>query len=319
MKKIGVGIYGSNGHQISPEMLDGTKACLVGVCDYNNVDDLDSGVISYDTLEEMLTNEDIHLISICSEMRSRQGGDILKALEAHKHVYAEKPCVMDAAQLDAILKLAEEKGLFFCEMAGSIYERPYNKAREIVDSGVLGDIVQVFAQKSYPYHEGRPQDEEVDGGLIMQCAMYGIRFTEHIAGQRVKSIEAIETSLGNPVKNGSLKMAAALNMKLESGGVATVIANYLNQPSTEVWGNEELRVFGTNGFLTTNIQNSTVRVYTAGDVKVYESKEQKSLFEILIDCISLDKPLPVSPYDLTHPTRMAILAKQSAMSGCHRN
>ena len=35
MRKIGIGIYGSNGHQISPDMLDGDKAVLVGVCDYS--------------------------------------------------------------------------------------------------------------------------------------------------------------------------------------------------------------------------------------------------------------------------------------------
>ncbi|HHY82879.1 MAG TPA: Gfo/Idh/MocA family oxidoreductase [Clostridiales bacterium] len=52
----------------------------------------------------MLENDDIHLVSICSGMRCRQGDDIIKALKAHKHVYAEKPCVMDVEQLDAILK-----------------------------------------------------------------------------------------------------------------------------------------------------------------------------------------------------------------------
>ncbi|HHY82880.1 MAG TPA: hypothetical protein GX505_09420 [Clostridiales bacterium] len=198
-------------------------------------------------------------------------------------------------------------------MANTIYDRPYNKAREIVESSMLGEIIQVFAQKSYPYHDGRPQSEDVDGGLIMQCAIYGIRFTEHIAGQRVISVEAIETSLGNPKKDGSLRMAAAINMKLESGGIAIVIANYLNQPSTRVWGNEELRIFGTNGFLKTNIYDNTMEVYTKNTKEVYESKQQRSLFEILIDCIASGKPLPIHPYELTHPTRMAILAKKSAI------
>ena len=35
---------------------------------------------------------------------------------------------------------------------------------EIVRSGQLGTIIQVTAEKSYPWTEHRPQDEAVDGG-----------------------------------------------------------------------------------------------------------------------------------------------------------
>lgn len=309
---IGVGIYGSNGHQISQSMIERENAYLAGVCGINT-DNISPQIPVYASFEEMLKADNIKLVSICSSSRREQAEAIILALKANKHVYAEKPCVMDIEQLDYILQLAEQKNLIFCEMAGTAFERPYYKVKEIVESGVLGQIVQIFAQKSYPYGDWRPQNEDIDGGLIMQNAIYGIRFIEHLAGQKVVTIDAMETTLGNP-KNGGLRMAAVLNMKLETNGIATVIANYLNQPGTNIWGNEELRIFGVNGYLRTNILNNTVEVYTKDDAIVYETVPVNSLFQILINCIACNKPLPMSAYELTHPTRLAIKAKQKADS-----
>lgn len=47
-------------------------------------------------------------------------------------------------------------------------------------------MVQVIAEKSYPYHERRPRDEDVDGGLILQCGVHAMRFVEHVAGACVR-------------------------------------------------------------------------------------------------------------------------------------
>lgn len=308
MKKIGIGLYGANGHQLSPGDIEGENASIVGVCDAPSGTDY-GRVAVYGTLEEMLRDGGIDLVSICADPRADQGKAILLALNAGKHVYAEKPCVMEIGQLDFILDLAAHKKLIFCEMAGTAYEQPYHKVKELVESGALGEIVQIFAQKSYPYADWRPQDEATDGGLILQNAVYGIRFVEHIAGQKIASVHAIETSYGNP-KGGGLRMAASLNITLESGGIATVIANYLNQPGTKIWGNEELRIFGTTGYLKTNPSDGTVELYSKDGSAVYQPEPCRNLFGILLDCLDGNKPLPISAYDLTHPTRVAIQAKK---------
>lgn len=46
---------------------------------------------------------------------------------------------------------------------------------------------------------------------------------------------------------------------------------------------------------------------------MHETVPVKNLFQILIACIAGNKPVPVSAYDLTHPTRLAIQAKQKAI------
>lgn len=309
MKKVGIGLYGVNGHQLSPEQIQQVGAELIGVCDFGDLTELPE-VIRYESYELMLSDPHINLISLCAPKRSEQGELIIQAIQAGKHVYAEKPCVRREDQLDEILTLAEENGVIFCEMSGSMYEEPYQKAKELVESGILGEIVQVFVQKSYPYVDRRPQDEDIDGGLLEQCAIYGLRFIEQVAGQVIVSAEGIETTKGNP-KQGNLRMAAAINAKLQSGAIGTVIANYLNQPSTKVWGNEELRIFGTKGFLQTNIKNKSVEVYIQEQFQTYQGESNGSLLQVLVSSIEQNKPLPFSPEWLLSPTRWAIRIKNA--------
>ena len=323
MKHIGIGLYGENGHQVSADMIRQEQAELIGVCGIRKTA-FDQSVKVYQSLEELLADPRIGLVCVCSPKRSGQAEDIRKIIRQGKHVYAEKPCVMEEKDLDEILELAEKHHVIFCEMAGCMHERPYNKVREIIKQGVLGEIVQIFVQKSYPYADFRPQDENVDGGLLLQNAVYGARFVEHIAGVKIRRItDTLVTSLGNPLEREKpmergnplkrgFKMAASLQMELENGGIASVIANYLNQPGTKIWGNEELRIFGTRGYLKTNIADASVDVYAGEKYFHYDSAPEDSLFSRLIRSIGQQEPFPYDAGYLTHPTRMVIRAKREA-------
>lgn len=309
MRQVGIGLYGSNGHQVSADMIAKEQGRLVGVCGISNIA-FERSVKVYESLMELLSDPVIELVCVCSHLRSEQAQDIKEILQAGKHVYAEKPCVMTEEDLDEIIELAETHHVIFCEMAGCMYDRPYNKVRELVQERLLGEIVQIFVQKSYPYADFRPQDEWVDGGLILQNAIYGARFVEHIAGMEITEItNALETSLGNPGK-GDLRMASALQMRLANGGIASVIANYLNQPGTGVWGNEELRIFGTEGYLKTNVEDASVDVFTGTERLHFESTLTGSLFGVLVDCIRKEQALPYTAEYLTHPTRIVLRAKK---------
>lgn len=245
-EKTGVAIFGSNGHQINRQLADHPRAKCVAVADFPkdklpDVIQQDSSVVYCSNLDELLSIDDVELVCLCSAMRSEQGGHAIKCLEAGKNVYAEKPCAFSEEELDEILATARRCGKRFHDMAGTALEQPWKTMREICASGKIGEIIQVFAQKSYPYHDKRPQDENVDGGLLMQVGVHAARFIEHIACVKIKDVQAFETQKGNPVP-GQLRMACSVNMQLECGGIATLIANYYNSSDFGTWGNEEVRV-----------------------------------------------------------------------------
>ncbi|MBN2005094.1 MAG: Gfo/Idh/MocA family oxidoreductase [Anaerolineae bacterium] len=318
MKKIKIGLYGSNGHQIHRALVDHPMGECVAVAEFDREllpEALKSAeqVRYYDTLETMLADESIELVSLCSPRRADQAAQAIRCMEAGKHVYAEKPCALTEADLDAILAAAQRTGKVFHEMAGTAFEQPYLALRGLVQQGVLGTVVQVLAQKSYPYHNRRPQDEAVDGGQLLQVGVHALRFIEHVACLKVTEIYAIETQVGNPAP-GDLRMATSMMMRLENGGVAGVTCNYLNPPTFGAWGNESLRIFGTQGFVEAVDGGTKTRLVLNEEDRGPLTITEPGLpyLDLLLAALLGQGTMPLSLEDEIHPTRMLIRAKVDA-------
>ncbi|HEY8500614.1 MAG TPA: Gfo/Idh/MocA family oxidoreductase [Clostridia bacterium] len=318
-KKIRIGLYGSNGHQIQRLLADHPYAELTAAaCIDTEKLPKKNGVRIYESIQELILDNDVDLISLCSPIRKKQAEEAILCLKSGKHVYSEKPSAMNEEELDKIIQTSKKTGRVFREMAWTSFGQPYLTVREIVQSGEIGEVVQVFAQKSYPYHERRPQHEDIDGGLIMQNAIHAFRFVEHTAGVRISDVEAMETTKGNPVPKGDLKMAASIIMWLENGGVASIIANYLNTNTFGRWGNEHLRIFGTKGFIETVDGGMQPRLFLNNHEVRYihvpqnNTDFEKNYFDMYINMLMGKGSMPLTLEEEIHPLRMAIRAKQKA-------
>lgn len=320
MSQLGIGLYGTQGHQIQRALVDHPLGVCVATAAFER-DRLpeplqqDSSIRHYATLDELLQDERVDLVSLCSPRRRDQAQEAIRALKAGKHVYAEKPCAMTEHELDAVIETARETGKMFHEMAGTAFGQPYLAMRHLVQAGTLGDIVQVLAQKSYPYHDRRPQDEDVDGGLLLQVGVHALRFVEHVAGVKVADIWAVQTQRGNP-DDGALRMATSMMLRGTRGEVASVICNYLNPPAFGIWGNEHLRIFGTRGFVESTDGGARTRLVLndedRGPLEIPSGG--KEYHDMILDALSGGLPMPLSLEDEVHPTRVLIRARADAMA-----
>ena len=324
MSKIRIGLYGTNGHQIQRELVDHPLGACVATAAFD-LDRLpeplqqDSTITHYATLDELLEDERVDLVSLCSPCRRDQAREAIRCLEAGKHVYAEKPCAMTEADLDLIITTAHRTGKVFHEMAGTAFVQPYRAMRDLVQAGTLGTVVQVLAQKSYPYHDRRPQDEDVDGGLLLQAGVHALRFVEHVAGIKVSQIWAVQTQLGNPGKSDSgpaeLRMATSMMMRLANGGVASIIANYLNPPAFGIWGNEHLRIFGTQGFVESVDGGARTRlVLNDEDRGPLALGDDLAYLDMILASLVGPSSMPMALEEEVHPTRVLIRARADAMA-----
>lgn len=314
--RLPVALFGTNGHQVHRKLQNHPQARLAACCHFEQPplarDHPDySQMRICQNLDEVLDDQDVQLVVLCSPRRQDQAGHALSALRAGKHVYAEKPCAFSEQDLDAIILEASQRGLVFREMADTAFQAPYFAMREIVQSGILGEVIQINAQKSYPWRDRRPQDEETDGGLIRWCAVHAARWIEHVAGMRITSIQAIETSAGNPRINGGSRMAACLIMNLAGGGVASISANYLNPPGTDVHGYESLTIFGTTGLVESQRGGCVTRLVVGHEDRGGIPEADKSLdyFDLLLGHILQGDSMPLSIEEETNPTRWMIRAK----------
>lgn len=318
MSPLRFGLYGNNGHQIKAKALKdmGCDVIATAAIPSDCLPEFlgpDSSVRNCPSFNELLTIDELDAISMCSPLRSQQARETILALEAGKHVYAEKPCALEEAELDAIIAAARQNGVCFHEMAGTAFAQPYLAMRESVLAGEIGQVAQVIIEKSYPYHDNRPQDENVDGGLITQCAIHGLRLVEQVSGVIITSIHACESKLGNPVPGGELRMSAVLSMQLKSTATASITANYFNPKGTNVWGHDSLKIIGTKGFIETRDGVPSARLVdgvTARPLQI--SASGISWLECFVKEMNGSYSFPITLEQELSPTRWAIRAKKTA-------
>ena len=316
--QLNVGLYGTNGHQILGNLVNNPLARLVAVSaipqeklpePLRN----DGGICFHPSFSDLIADKDVDVISLCSPKRSEQAQQAIEAMRSGKHVYAEKPCAMNEADLDAIIRVAKETGKVFREMAGTAFDQPYLAMGKVVREGRLGEVVQVIAEKSYPNHPDRAQDEDIDGGLIGQCAIHAVRLVEHVAGLKIASSQAEETTLGNPVPKGGLRMAAALLFILENRGLASVTANYLNQRGAGVWGYDSLKILGTLGMVESQRGGQVTRLvigekdFGALDVSAPGVDYLEAFFKTILGV----GQMPITLEEELSPTRWVIRSKRA--------
>ncbi len=160
MKKLGIGILGCG--FISDIYLKNLQTVfentfVVAVCDMDMQRAKEKakqyGVPKALTFDEMIADPEVALIlNITTPPVHYQLS--LKALQAHKHVFSEKPLALTYAQCVHLMEEATKNGVLLGSAPDTFLGSTYQTAREIVDSGVLGDITSAYSFDVCHGHEG---------------------------------------------------------------------------------------------------------------------------------------------------------------------
>lgn len=106
------------------------------------------------------------------------------AIESGKHVLLEKPSTVSAAETKELVKLAAERGVSLMENYGFCYHAQMQKVREIIESGILGEIKLARAAFGFPH---RSMDDfrykaQLGGGALLDCGGYTLKAMEQLFG-----------------------------------------------------------------------------------------------------------------------------------------
>ena len=97
-----------------------------------------SGLV-YTDYDELLADPKVEAIYI-SLPNSLHIEWSIKAMRAGKHVLCEKPAAMNVAQLKEAIAVAKETGLIFMEASWNRWHPRTIRLKEIVDSGLIGEV-----------------------------------------------------------------------------------------------------------------------------------------------------------------------------------
>lgn len=115
--------------------------------------------------------------------------DTIAALEAGKPVLCEKPFAMSYAETQAMVETARKKNLLLMEAMWARYLPHMIRIREIIASGVLGEIISVRADHGQWFKldpEFRLFKAELGGGALFDLGVYPISFAHMVLGSPEK-------------------------------------------------------------------------------------------------------------------------------------
>ena len=117
----------------------------------------------------------------------------IDALAAGKHVLCEKSFCSNAREAEEMAQAAIANERVLMDAFHYRYHPAFRRAREIVESGELGDIASVEAAFHVPITD--PADirlnYETGGGATMDIGCYAISWARHITGEEPSTVTAI--------------------------------------------------------------------------------------------------------------------------------
>jgi predicted dehydrogenase len=97
----------------------------------------------YADAREMLEQEQLDIVSICTWPPLRPEMVELACAAGVKGILAEKPMAVDLAGCDRMIAAAERAGTVLVIGHQRRFHDRYVKARELIDAGAIGDLVQI--------------------------------------------------------------------------------------------------------------------------------------------------------------------------------
>ena len=227
-KKIKIALIGcgmiSAFHAKAISELD--NAVLVGVYD-KAIDRAEAfaeerGITVYKEYEDLLKS-DVDLVAICTPSGLHVDFAV-SLLENGKHVLIEKPVAITYEGCKRLKETAEKYNRVCAGVSQFHYSEEIKKAKEILDSGILGKIflcnldMKYHRSKQYFANSWRGTFAMDGGGALMNQGIHGIDLIRFLNGD----IEYVNAKVGTFVHDIEVEDTAVARVRYKNGAIGTI-------------------------------------------------------------------------------------------------
>ncbi|GAA1611443.1 Gfo/Idh/MocA family oxidoreductase [Nonomuraea sp. NPDC048882] len=252
---------------------DGSRVKLRPVLVGRNADKLSDIATKHDIsdfttdLDAALASDD-NLIYFDAQVTSARVKAVLKAIEAGKHIYAEKPTAESTQEALALAEAAAAKGVKNGVVQDKLFLPGLLKLKRLIDGGFFGRILSVRGEFGYWVFEGDWQEAqrpswnyraEDGGGIVLDMFPHWHYVLENLFG-RVRSVYAqAVTHIPERVdEQGNTYQATADDaaygiFDLEGGIVAQINSSWTVRVNRDEL--VEFQVDGTHGSAVAGLRN----------------------------------------------------------------
>jgi predicted dehydrogenase len=219
----------------------------------------------FDSFEQMIAQTDCDVIAL-GDVYGKRGAQAIAALEAGRHVIADKPLCTSLEELEKIKALSNQKGLCVGLMLDLRDHANWIALRDLVRSGRIGEIQTVSFAGQHPLLPAtRPAwyfEPGMHGGTLNDIAIHAVDFIPWLTGLSIEKIEAARSWNAKATHAAHFRDCAQVMLRLSNGGGVLGDVSYLAPDACgytipNYW---RITLHGTCGFAETSYNQEGVTV-----------------------------------------------------------
>jgi predicted dehydrogenase len=320
-----------------PEYADNNNVQLAGFYDLNfaRAEELAKkfGGRAFTSYQELLADPQIDAVSVCTANQSHAEITIA-ALKAGKHVLCEKPMATSLNDCEAMVKTASQMGRFLMIDQNQRLAKAHIKAKELLESGLIGDIISFRTT----FGHGGPETWSIDPGSSVwffdknKAAMgamadLGIHKTDLIhflTGQTIVETTARIVTLHKRDSSGALIGVddnAECIYRLSGGALGTMTASWTfygaEDNSTVLYGTKGImRIYDdpTYAIKVTTRDRENI-LYEIDEIQTNEKQTKSGIIDAFIDSIVNNKQPEISGAEVVRSMRVIFASIESSQTG----
>jgi len=270
--------------------------------------------------DEVFSNPEIDAVIICSSTDTH-ADFIIKAAQAGKHIFCEKPIDTDINRIKKALEEVDKAGVKLQVGFVRRFDHNHKKVRDYVAEGKIGNphIVKITSRDPQ-----RPPMEyvKVSGGIFMDMMIHDFDMARYLSGSDVEEVYATGAVLVDPrFADYDDVDTAIVTLKFKNGALGVID----NSRETLYGYDQRTEVFGSKGCAAVSNDTPNTCVLTTSE-GVYSDKpvwffleryNDAFIYEIqeFFKAIINDTEPPVTGIDGLRPVEIAMAAMKSLKEG----
>jgi len=322
-RKVRLGIIGYDGHvsEILDRLPDLPDVELVAVADAESDARATESALKnrfvaraqrYRDYPEMLARERLDCVAICNHNGGRAAA-IVACATRKLDLIAEKPFAISRAQFQAVVAAVEKNRVHAGMLLPMRFDPPYLAMKQLVDSGEIGEVAQIDAQKSYQL-DVRPDWQKharTYGSTILWIGIHMIDLMTFTSGRSFTKTASFQGHVAHP-ELGDMQNATATIFRLDNGGTATLRMDYFRPASAKTHGDDRLRLAGTRGIVEYR-EDSGVTVLTESGTRTLDRLPPRgSVFADFLAATYAGRPPALSWREILRANEWALAADEAA-------
>jgi UDP-N-acetylglucosamine 3-dehydrogenase len=258
------------------------------------------GAEGYTDYNELLENPDIEAVSVCVPTTFHQA-EVMEAIKHGKHVLVEKPIAFTVHEAEEMIAAAKEAGVMLATGHVERFNPAVQKAKELIDDGVIGDIVSAFAKRVGPLP---PRIKDV--GVSIDLAIHDLDIMNYLFEEEVVQVYG---SMNSSFDDSEFEDHAEIMVNFDNESTGIIEVNWLTP-----YKRRELELTGTAGIISVDYIKQSIEVYGkfAQDIQIKHEEPLKSeLKSFLIAVMNGEEP-EITGEDGLKALKMVIAANQSS-------